>query len=45
MKKIVLFVLAAIAMLVVLSHLPSTAQASRTIIVPTPTVAPVISSR
>lgn len=45
MKKIALFILAAVAALALLSRFPSTAQASRTIIVPTPTVAPVISSR
>ena len=44
MKKIALFILAAVAAMALLSKLPSVAQA-RTIIVPTPTVAPVISSR
>lgn len=44
MKKIVLFIFAALVVMTFLSKLPS-AQAGRTIIVPTPTAAPVVSSR
>ena len=44
MKKIALFILAAMAVMALLSKLPSSAQA-RVVTVPTPTVAPVVSSR
>ncbi len=44
MKKIALFILAAMAVMAFLSKLPSTAQA-RTVLVPTPTIAPVVSAR
>ena len=42
MKKIALFLLTAIAAMVLLSRLPSAAQA-RTIVFPTPTSAPIVS--
>lgn len=44
MKKIALFILAAAAVMTVLSKLPTTAQA-RTVILPTPTPGPVVSAR
>ena len=44
MKKVALFILAAMAVMAFLSKLPSTAQA-RGIIVPTPTAGPVVSER
>lgn len=43
MKKIALFILAAMAVMALLSRLPSSAQA-RTIVFPTPTAGPVVSA-